>query len=236
VDGLDLTVRDRVAVVTLSRAGVRNALDRSLLRDLTTLFRHDLANDDAVDVALLTGADPAFCAGLDLKELSADPHALMSLAADRTTNPFLAVREFPKPVIGAVNGAAFTGGLELALSCDFLLASERARFADTHARVGWLSVQGLSAMLAATVGPQVARLLSFSAEPIDAATALRVGLVVDVVPHDELLDRALDLASVISRNDGETVRAIKGLYVRNLLAPDAAWMDAEIHQALHWRR
>lgn len=236
VPGYRLDQQDGVAIVTLSRPEVRNALDAVLLESLTTLFREQLPRDAATDVIVLTGEDPAFCAGFNLHEFSADPHAFMALAADPATNPFAAVQECPKPVIGAVNGAAFAGGLELALACDILVASERASFADTHARIGWLSVQGLSASLTAALGPQLARFLSLTAEPIDAEQALRAGLLANVVSHDELLAAATRIAGTIARNDRATVRALKAAYAANVLAPHGAWVEQEIASALQWRR
>jgi len=135
VTNLILTeVSDRVAVVTLNRPEARNALDPALTAALPETIAACDARDD-VDAIVLTGADPAFCAGVDLKSLSSDSEVRHVVASDADE----LIRPFPvttKPVIGAVNGAAVTGGFEVALTCDFLVASERARFADTHARVG----------------------------------------------------------------------------------------------------
>lgn len=126
-------VDDGVLLVTLDRPAARNALSAALLPELTRVFRTEAFRTD-VDVVIVTGADPAFCAGLDLRELRAAPEELMRVATDDATNPFLALRSVDRPVIGAVNGPAVTGGLEIALACDILVASERATFADTHAR------------------------------------------------------------------------------------------------------
>ena len=129
-------------------------------------------------MVIVTGADPVFCAGLDLKELG-----------DATDLPDISPQWPPmtKPVIGAINGAAVTGGLELALYCDILIASEQARFADTHARVGLLPTWGLSVRLPQKVGVGMARRMSLTGDYLSAADALRAGLVTEVVPHDELL-------------------------------------------------
>ena len=138
-------VSDRVAVVTLNRPEARNALDPALTAALPETIAACDARDD-VDAIVLTGADPAFCAGVDLKSLSSDSEVRHVVASDSDE----LIRPFPvttKPVIGAVNGAAVTGGFEVALTCDFLVASERARFADTHARVGIMPGWGLTVLL-----------------------------------------------------------------------------------------
>jgi enoyl-CoA hydratase len=141
----------RVATVTLNRPAVRNALNAALRSTLPTAMER-LDGDEAVDVIILTGADPAFCAGLDLKELGGGggegggggggEGEVRDLIEGG--NPFGPVS---KPIIGAINGVAVTGGFELALNCDFLIASERASFADTHARVGIQPGWGLTVLL-----------------------------------------------------------------------------------------
>jgi enoyl-CoA hydratase/carnithine racemase len=175
MSGLRTEVDARVLTVTLDRPQARNALDRALILALTELMRR-VAEDDAVDVVVVTGTDPAFCAGLDVKQLQAEGQDFLRFASAPETNPFHAVRDCPKPVIAAVNGPAVAAGLELALACDIVVASERATFVDPHARLGYVSVQGLSAALVQALGPSLARGLSFTGNPIDAATALRAGL------------------------------------------------------------
>ena len=138
-------VEERVATVTLNRPEARNALNRELRKALpTTLLELDERDDVAAIV--LTGADPAFCAGLDLKELAAGTGLDAAAPGDAShrRGPF---PDLATPVIGAINGVAITGGFELALACDFLVASERARFADTHARVGIMPGWGLTVAL-----------------------------------------------------------------------------------------
>jgi enoyl-CoA hydratase len=222
----------RVLTVTLDRPQARNALDRELILELTGLV-HGAAEDEAVDVIVVTGADPAFCAGLDVKQLQAEGQAFLRFASAPETNPFLAVRDCPKPVIAAVNGPAVAGGLELALACDIVVASERASFVDPHARLGYVSVQGLSAALVQALGPSLARELSFTGKPIDAATALRAGLVSRVVPHDELPAAAQDIARDVAAADQPTVRTIKEAYRRSLLSLTEAPGRWETDQGLH---
>ena len=207
-----LTERDGAVLrLTLNRPQARNALDIDLTRALVAALREfDL--DDALRVLILTGTDPAFCAGLDLKSF-ADP-------ASPRSEVGLLLNDMPrrdKPVIGAINGAAMTGGLELALGCDFLIASENAKFGDTHSRIGALAGGGMSSRLPHAVGYRWAKQLSFTCEPIDSATALRIGLVNEVVPHDALLARSMALADSISRHDPALLRTAKQVLERGSL-------------------
>ena len=233
-DVLLVEVDDGVATVTLNRPDSRNALNRDLRRALLHRMR-ELDEDDAVAAVVLTGADPAFCAGLDLKELAAGGDALQETGATGAVpasqrGPIPAMR---KPVIGAVNGVAITGGFELALACDFLIASERARFADTHARVGIMPGWGLTVLLPEAVGFRRARQLSFTGNFLDAPTALDWGLVNHVVPHDDLLPVATQLARDIASNDPTAVRRIRQTYAEGmLLAGGEAWeLEGEVAAA-----
>lgn len=139
-----------------------------------------------------------------------------------------------KPVIGAINGPAVTGGLELALYCDFLIASERARFADTHARVGLLPNWGLSVRLPQKVGVGLARRMSMTGEYLSADDALRAGLVTSVVAHHELLSFAGELASSIVANNKAAVRALLDEYHRIDTAQTATGLWIENKMARQW--
>ncbi|MCV7057450.1 enoyl-CoA hydratase [Mycolicibacterium gilvum] len=200
---------DGVRVITLNRPAARNALSRDLIRaTYTALTSAD--DDDAVRAVVLTGADPAFCAGVDLKEAARD--GLSYFAEFRTQSCIAAVAAMRTPVVGAINGATFTGGLEMALGCDFMVASERALFADTHARVGILPGGGMTARLPQLVGAAMARRLSMTGEVVDAARAERIGLVTEVVAHEHLLQRAIDLAHQIAEVPRPTMRGLKEIY------------------------
>lgn len=174
--------------LTLNRPRTMNALSRALRQALAdTLDR--LAADDSLRVLVLTGAGRAFCAGLDLREI--DAAALGGEAAD----PVAALQRFPRPVIAAINGAAITGGLELALACDVLIASTEARFADTHARVGVIPGWGLSQKLPRLIGIARAKEMAFSGNFVGAEQAERWGLVNRVTAPDDLLPQAFALAA-----------------------------------------
>jgi len=217
---------DRVRTLTLNRPESRNALSSALRKQFFAALR-DAEADDGVDVVIFTGADPVFCAGLDLKELG-----------DTTELPDISPKWPPmsKPVIGAINGAAVTGGLELALYCDILIASERARFADTHARVGLLPTWGLSVRLPQKVGVGMARRMSMTGDYVSATDALRAGLVTEVVPHEQLMPAARAIAASIVGNNQKAVRALLESYHRIDTSDTSTglWMEAE--SAQKWMR
>ncbi len=203
-------VEGPVAVVTLDRPAAMNALNRALRTALAATMR-DLEADNAVRTVVLTGAGTrAFTAGLDLKELGQD--GLSAANADGPDdNPVKAVELLSKPVIGAINGVAITGGFELALACDVLIASENARFADTHARVGIMPGWGLSQKLSRLIGPYRAKELSLTGNFLDARTAADWGLVNRVVAADALLPAAIALAHDMATIDPAFSAAYKRL-------------------------
>ena len=209
---LTIDIEDGVAVVTLNRPDAMNALSKALRKALYDGLKQVEA-DPEVRVIILTGAgERAFTAGLDLKELGSDPGGLG--AANATThaeNPVKAIEMCVKPVIGAINGVAITGGFEVALACDILIASDKARFADTHARVGILPGWGLSQKLSRLIGIYRAKELSLSGNFIDAKTAESWGLVNRVVPAGELMAAARKLALEIASVPGDSVNAYKKL-------------------------
>ncbi|ADT99990.1 enoyl-CoA hydratase [Mycolicibacterium gilvum] len=225
-DVLLVDTRDRIQTLTLNRPGSRNALSAALRSRLFEALRQAQA-DDEVDVVILTGADPVFCAGLDLKELG-----------DTTELPDISPKWPPmtKPVIGAINGAAVTGGLEIALYCDILIASDQARFADTHARVGLLPTWGLSVRLPQKVGVGMARRMSMTGDYLSADEALRCGLVTQVVPHAELQDTARQVATSIVGNNQKAVRALLASYHDIDDAQNGAALWQEAAAAREWMK
>lgn len=194
------TDADGYALLTLNRPAALNALSRALRRQLTSTI-DACAADPAVRVLILTGAGRAFCAGLDLKELGSGAAGLGSGAAGvGDDDPVAAIGRFRGPVIGAINGAAVTGGFELALACDMLLASPAARFADTHARIGVAPGWGLSQRLSRAIGIYRAREVSLSGNWVSAEQAAAWGFVNRVVPAEALLDEARALARAMLGN------------------------------------
>ncbi len=185
---------DGLALLTLNRPHRLNALSLDLRRALFETFAA-LEADTETRVVILTGAGRAFSAGLDLEELGngAAIHGRKEVWADTGA----AVRSFSGPVIGAINGAAVTGGFEIALACDMLIASTHARFGDTHGRVGLLSGWGLSQRLSRVIGLARAKELSLTGNFLDAQTAERWGLVNRVVAPELLLGTCRELAKAM---------------------------------------
>ena len=201
--------RGAVRVLTLNRPAARNALSRGLIKAAYMALTEADA-DESVRAVVLTGADPAFCAGVDLKEAQRD--GLGYFEEFRSQSCIAAAATMVTPIIGAINGAVFTGGLEMALGCDFLIASDRAVFADTHARVGILPGGGMTARLPQFVGLGMARRMSMTGEVVDAARAEKIGLVTEVVAHERLLNRAVELATQIAEVPGPTMVGLKEIY------------------------
>lgn len=222
-----------VAVVTLNRPRVRNALNAELRSAISTTLR-SLDADESVLAVVLTGSDPAFCAGLDLAELE---HKGLGSSDDVSSIVSQGRGPFPSmttPVIGAINGAAITGGFEIALACDFLVASEHARFADTHARVGIMPGWGLTVALPEAIGVRRALEMSETGNFIDAQTALVWGLVNRVVPHDSLMSTAVALAHDIAGNDTAGVAEIRSIYLDGLGLTRAEQWDLELSRSTTW--
>jgi enoyl-CoA hydratase len=221
---------DGFAIVTLNRPEAKNALSRKLREELVAAFTR-CAQDDEIQVIILTGQGNAFCAGFDLKELS---QANSSVAQEADNSVARAMESFEGPIIGAVNGHAITGGFELALACDMLIASEEARFADTHARVGILPGWGLSQKLPRLIGMSRAKEISFTGRPILAQEALHWGLVNHVVPPTELLPKAIQLAEEMCACQPHILREYKQLIEQGVSMPyreALAWEEKQSIQS-----
>lgn len=205
--------RDRIVYVTLNRPEAKNALDPKT-HELLWKTWEDFRDDPAADVAILTGAGDAFCAGADLKTyiprwIGADARRVRDNVATGFGGITRGLHRIYKPIIAAVNGWALAGGLELALACDIRIASERARFGSFEARRGYHHGDGGIVRLVNICGAGIALELLLAAEPISAERALQCNLVSRVVPHDSLLDEAEKVARQILRNDQLAVRSAK---------------------------
>lgn len=205
--------RNRIAYVTLNRPKQKNAIDREMHELLVKVWK-DFRDDQSADVAILTGAGDAFCAGMDLKTfvpeyVGAKPdqiRELLPLGLGGITRGFHRIH---KPVIAAVNGWALAAGFELALAADVRVASEQAKFGSFEARRGFHHGDGGIARLVNTVGMGVALELVLTAHPIDAHRAYQMNLVSSVTPHNELLERAAAVAHEILRNDQPALHSAK---------------------------
>lgn len=222
-------ITDQVALVTLNRPEAYNALSRAMTQAIIETFAR-LSADDGVRAIVLTGRGKAFTAGVDLKEMGADGGSAMSADNLGTDAPLVrALAECEKPIIGAINGFAVTGGFELALACDYLYAARCARFADTHARVGLIPGWGLSQKLPRLVGINRAREISFTGNYFSAEQALAWGLVNEVCEDDQLIERALASARDIAGTQPEALRRIRAMMNEGweMTLGDALQMEGE---------
>jgi enoyl-CoA hydratase len=214
--------RGGVATVTLDRPHARNAFNAQLVTELdSALTRAEQA--PGIAAIVVTAVDPAFCAGLDIKEFRASgrPPAGVNDLIER-------VADIRKPTIGAINGPVMTGGLEFALGLDLLIASDRATFADTHAKVGILPGGGMSARLPRAVGQRLALEMSFTGRVLSAAEAMHYGLVTHVVPHDRLEADAQAMGETIAARDPHILQELKRLY--------RVGIDGTLAEGLHHER
>jgi 2-(1,2-epoxy-1,2-dihydrophenyl)acetyl-CoA isomerase len=216
VADLRIEVADRVATVTLDRPDALNALTVPLKESLLATFR-GLATDEAVRAVVLTGAGRAFCAGQDLRE-RLEPDALpLQDEIRRRYNPIVrAMRDLPKPIVGAINGVAAGAGASLAFACDIRVAAEGASFLLAFGRVGLIPDSGATWTLPRLIGWSKAAELALTTDPLDALDAERLGLVSRVVPADELAETAHALAARLAAGAPRALALTKA-------ALEAAW-------------
>jgi enoyl-CoA hydratase/carnithine racemase len=206
--------RERIAYVTLNRPEARNAVDPAMHRMLWETWA-DFRDDDSVDVAIVTGAGEAFCAGADLKTYippiirESTPRWVRDNVAEGLGGLTRGLHRIYKPVIAAVNGWALAGGFETALACDIRIASERAMFGSFEVRRGYHHGDGGIVRLVNTCGSGIALEMLLTGEPIDAQRALQCNLVSRVVPHERLMEEAELTARQILRNSQTAVRSAK---------------------------
>ena len=222
------TYRDGpVITVTMNRPKQLNALSLSLEDELRRCFRA-LSADDSLCAIVLTGAGRAFSAGVDLKELASDPAAKDHRIWHGPESLSGIMRACPHVIITAINGFAVTGGLELALLGDIVIASDQAQFADTHARVGITPGWGLTQVLPRLIGVNRAKQMSLTGEYIRADKAAAWGLVNETVPAGHLMTRALELAKDVAETDPVAAARIKGLIEESAETTYAAGLAREI--------
>jgi enoyl-CoA hydratase len=200
-------VEGQVALITLNRPERHNSICQDLLINLYNSIDEVAGNGD-IKVAILTGNGKSFCSGIDLGVIGKDN--LLDPRGDGKDMPDV-FAACSKPIIGAINGNAITGGFELAMQCDFLIASDNAKFTDSHAKVGIHPGWGMTQLLQRCVGQRMAKQLSFTCKPLLAKDALLWGLVNEVVPPADLLPRAKQVAQDMCAVNYDILMQIKAL-------------------------
>jgi enoyl-CoA hydratase len=216
-----------VRVLTLNRPQKRNAIDRELFSELIRALE-DLDREDSVRVAILTGAGQAFCSGVDLADV--DDRELLAERRRSGVSPPGSLLALDTPVIAAINGPCVAGGLEVALACDVVIASQTASFADTHLQIGLLPSWGGAALLPAAIGVRQAKDMILSGRFVGADEARQFGLAARVVPPDALLATAIGLARKIAELPPEQVKRCLRIYDRGegLPRPDRLALERQI--------
>jgi enoyl-CoA hydratase len=226
---LAAVTRGSTRIIAFNRPRARNAMNLAVRQEFARLTR-EADEDPAVRAVIVTGAAGHFTAGVDLKDYRSRPRQPMF-----RPHPAEAARSMRTPVIAAVDGYCLTGGLEVALSCSFIIATERAVFGDTHAKLGLFPSWGLSALLPRAVGVRRARQMSLTGEFITAPTALAWGLVNELTAPGRLLPRSLELAGAIAAASERSAALQLGLMARYEGAPLATALEAEEAAVQAWR-
>jgi enoyl-CoA hydratase len=202
---------DGIAIITINRPKVLNALRTDVLRDLREALM-ECENDDAVKVVIITGAgDRAFVAGADIGEMSELDPIRAKAFSEFGNSVFLYIEKMSKPVIAAINGYALGGGCELLMACDIVIASEKAKIGQPEVKLGIPPGFGGTQRMARLLGKMKAKELIFTGDMIDAQEALRIGLVNKVVPSEKLMEEAKNLARTIASRGQIAVRMAKQL-------------------------
>lgn len=205
---VDYTEEGAVGIITINRPKALNALNSEVLDDIRAAFEG--VDTDKIRCLILTGAgDKSFVAGADIGEMSTLTKAEGEAFGKKGNDLFLEIENFPIPVIAAVNGFALGGGNEISMACDFRIASENAMFGQPEVGLGITPGFGGTQRLARLIGPGMAKQIIYTARNIKADEALRIGLVNEVVPQDQLLDEAKKIAARIASNAPIAVRNCK---------------------------
>jgi enoyl-CoA hydratase len=229
---LQLERIDRVLIVTLNRPQQMNALNGALIAELGRTVA-DAATDDGVHVVVITGAGSAFSAGADLKEALASASDAERFRASLLAwrDVFVSIEQCPKPVIAGINGITIAGGLELALSCDLMIASSVAKIGDGHISYGLVPGGGGSQRLPDAIGARQARWLMYTGTMVDAERALQIGLVQHVIGEESYREGLLEIASVMSRRSLPALAFMKRQTTAKAVTRDG--LDLEIQAAVH---
>ncbi len=240
-------INDHIAVLTLNRPEIRNAISsRGIIEEIETACR--MVNDDmTVKVLIITGTDPSFSSGGNVKDMASKegmfggtPAQLMENYRKNIQRIPLAVFDVAVPTIAAVNGPAIGAGCDLSLMCDMRIASEKAKFGETFLSVGLIPGDGGAYFLPRAVGMARACEMTFTGEVIDAQKALDIGLVNEMVPHAQLMEKTFDLAAKIASKPAQALRMAKRLLyagqdttLRKLLEQSAAYQSLCHHTEDH---
>ena len=221
-----------VALIQIDRAEKKNALHSSMVVELGRMIS-DLETDDDVRCVVITGTAESFAAGADINEMLERGPAGTSNSPERVA-AWRTIEKFSKPIIAAVNGIAFGAGTELAMTCDFIIAGENARFGQPEVKIGGMAGDGGTQRLPRKLGPQVASYMLMSGDPIDVQRAYQLGFVVEICPVDRTVERAIEIARSISlrapvavRNTKACIRTAVGATLENGIAfeRDAIWRN-----------
>jgi len=231
-ENIDVRMSDRTLWITLDRPDQMNALNRELVSELADALR-EAESDHAVHVIVITGAGRAFCAGADLLEAQQNLTDMARFREGLLTwrDAFALMETVTKPVIGAVNGVALAGGLELALACDVMVASSQAKLGDVHARYGLVPGGGGSQRLPDAVGTRWARWLMYTGAVLTADEALNIGLVQAVYPHEQFMEQVGELARTMSLRSGPGLAFMKRMSTSPRVTP--AGIERELEAAVN---
>lgn len=200
-------------IVTINRPNKQNCFNTNVVYSLAKIF-HQIANDNdqnpnPLASVIFTGKGTTFCAGADLSDPPNPLEQSSDLPEALFRNPVYQMSQISIPIIGAIQGHCITGGFELALACDILIGDTTVKFRDTHVKFGLAPCWGLSQKLSKRVGPGRAKLISYSARPVDAKEAFSWGLIDELVPKGTSLHRALEIADTIGQQDLNMVQRYK---------------------------
>jgi enoyl-CoA hydratase/carnithine racemase len=236
-------VSSHVELITIDRAEKRNALHSSMVIEIGRLIG-EFERDDQIRAVVLTGTEAIFAAGADIKEMLELGPAGTSNKPERVA-AWRRIENFSKPIIAAVNGAAFGAGNEIAMSCDFIVAGRNAQFGQPEVKIGGMAGDGGTQRLPRKIGPNMASYMLMTGDPIEVEAAFRLGLVVEICDVDKTVSRAIEIAGTIAlrapfavRNTKACIRTAVGATLENGIAfeRDAIWRNGMTEDKLEGMR